>query len=88
MDLDNAARLLEENKSIVLETNKLKLGGDMADNKAEKLVRASPEWAEYIKAMVQARTDANRAKQKLKWIEMRHREQESFEATKRAEMKL
>jgi hypothetical protein len=55
---------------------------------AERDVKASTEWREYIASKVEARTKANRAKQKLKWIEIRHSEQQSFEATARAERRL
>ena len=47
-----------------------------------------PEWREWIETMVEARTLANKARLKIKWIEMKASEQQSFEATKRAEMKL
>jgi hypothetical protein len=38
--------------------------------------------------MVKAREQANLLKVKMEWLRMRHSEQQSFEATKRAEMKL
>jgi hypothetical protein len=51
-------------------------------------VRATQEWREYIGKMVKAREKANLAKVKLKWIDMRFTEQNSREATARAEMRL
>lgn len=91
VDEDNAARLLEETKSTTLEQRKNALvakNPKMADAHAEREVKAAPEWEEWIKAMVNARTRANRLNMALKVIAMRHSEQQSFEATKRAEMKL
>jgi dephospho-CoA kinase len=91
VDLDNAARLLEETKTTVLEERKNALvqqNEKLADNAAERQVKADPEWREWIEAMVKARTAANLAKVQLRYIEMRWSEQQSFEATRRAEMKL
>jgi hypothetical protein len=47
-----------------------------------------PLSEQYREAMVKARTAANLAKVQLRYIEMRWSEQQSFEATRRAEMKL
>ena len=68
--LEGAARMLEETKTAVLAQRKAALG-DMADNKAEKAVKASVEWHEFITKMVEARTAANLAKVKLKYFEMK-----------------
>lgn len=86
-ELDAAATLLEETKSAVL-SQKMAAQGDVAVNRAELMVKASPEWSAHIMKMVEARRKANLAKVKLEWIRMRFSEQQSFEATKRAEMKL
>jgi hypothetical protein len=87
VDKDAAASMLEETKSAVLAQRMAALG-DMAVNRAEQIVKASPEWHDWINGMVNARTAANLAKVKLEWIRMRFSEAQSFEATKRAEMKL
>lgn len=87
VELDAAASLLEETKSAVL-SQKMATCGDVAVNRAEQQVKASPEWSAHIMKMVDARRKANLAKVKLEWIRMRFSEQQSFEATKRAEMKL
>ena len=84
---DAAARLLEETKTTVL-AQRVKALGDMPVTSAERDVKASDAWLEYISGMVEARTDANLARVKVKWIEMRAAEYQSAEATKRAEMKL
>jgi hypothetical protein len=91
IDEDNAARLLEESKTVVLEQRKnalVAVNPKMADAHAEREAKAAPEWQEWIEGMVTARTRANRLKMALKVIDMRHSEQQSYEATKRAEMKL
>lgn len=87
VDKDSAASMLEETKTAVLAQRMAALG-DMPVNRAEQIVKASPEWHEWIAGMVSARTTANLAKVKLEWVRMRFQEQQSSEATKRAEMKL
>lgn len=91
VDQDDAARLLEETKTAVLEERKNALvlqNPSMADSHAERMAKADPEWHAWIRDMVKARTEANRLKLQLEYIRMRHSEHQSFEATKRAEMKL
>ena len=88
VELDAAARLLEDTKSVQLAQRMKALDGAPSVASAERDVKATPEWEADIKAMVEARTKANHSKVKLEWIRMRHAEQQSFEATKRAEMKL
>jgi hypothetical protein len=87
VDKDAAARLLEETKTAVLSQRKSALG-EMADARAERLVKATPEWDAWIKRMVDARTVANRAKVNMEYLRMKFAEQQSAEATARAEMKL
>jgi len=84
---DAAARLLEETKTTVL-AQRMKALGDMPAAHAEREVKANPEWSEFITEMVDARTKANLKKVQLKYLEMQFSEGQSFEATKRAEMKL
>ncbi len=91
VDADNAASLLEETKTTVLAQRKadlIKIEPDLADNAAERRVKADPEWEKWITEMVEARTKANRLKLQLEYIRMRHAEHQSFEASKRAEMRL
>lgn len=87
VELDSAASLLEETKSAVLAQRMAALG-DIAVNRAEQQVKSSPEWSEFIMKMVKAREAANLAKVRLEWMRMRFSEQQSREATARAEMKL
>jgi 23S rRNA maturation mini-RNase III len=52
------------------------------------IVKSSDEWHEYVTKMVEARKQASLLKAQLEYIRMRFSEQQSHEATKRAEMKL
>lgn len=87
VDIDAAARMLEEGKTTYLAQQKAKLG-DIPDSKAERTVKSSPEWADYIKKMVNAKTAANRQKVELDFLKMRHMESTSEEANRRSERKL
>jgi hypothetical protein len=87
VDADSAARLLEETKTAVL-AQRMKALGDMPAAHSEREVKASPEWSDFISGMVKARTAANLKKVQLEYIKMQFSEYQSFEATKRAEMKL
>lgn len=86
-DLDGAASMLEEMKTAVL-SQKMKALGDKPAAHAERDVKSSPEWEDYIRKMVDARTAANTKKFKLEYIRMRHSEWQSANANKRAEMRL
>ena len=87
VDADSAANMLEETKSAFL--NQLMLAqGDMAVSKAEMIVKASPEWKEYVEGMVNARKAVNLLKVQLEYIRMQFYEWQSHNATRRAEMKL
>ena len=86
-DLDNSARMLEEGKTTFLAQRKNALG-DIPDNRAEREVKSSDEWANYIKAMVRAKTAANKARIDCDYLKMRFSEWQSSEANARAERKL
>ena len=87
VDADSAASMLEETKSAVLSKKMADLG-DMPVSRAEMTVKASPEWHDFIRMMVEAREKASLLKVQLEYIRMRFHEWQSHEATKRAEMKL
>jgi hypothetical protein len=87
VELDAAASLLEETKSAVL-SQKMAALGDIPVSHAERTVKSSADWSDHVSRMVKARENANLAKVKLEWLRMRFSEQQSFEATQRAEMKL
>ena len=84
--MDAAARMLDEGKTTYLAQQKALLG-DIPDSKAERTVKASPEWADYIKKMVNTKTTANRQKVELDFLRMRHMERNSEEANARSERK-
>lgn len=87
VDADSAANLLEETKSAFL--NQLMLAqGEMAVSKAEMIVKGSTEWKDYAEKMVEARKQANLLKVQLEYIRMKFYEWQSYNATRRAEMKL
>lgn len=86
-ELDAAASLLEELKSSVLSQWMLKKG-DVPVSHAERAVKASDEWVEYITKMVAAREAANLAKAEMEFVKMKQMEQQSAEASRRAEMRL
>jgi hypothetical protein len=87
VDADAAASILEELKSATLAQLMTELG-DMPVSRAEMQVKADLEWTNYVEQMVEARRKANKLKVQLEYIRMRFSEQNSHEATKRAEMKL
>ena len=87
VEADAAASLMEECKTPTLSQMMLATGADSV-SRSEMLAKASPEWKEYIDKMVEARRKANLLKVQLKWIEMKYGEQQSAEATARAERRL
>jgi hypothetical protein len=87
VDADSAATLREETKSAFYSQLMLE-HADKPVNRAEIAVKASDEWQEYVANMVQARKEANLLKVQLKYIEMKFYEWQSYNATRRAEMKL
>jgi hypothetical protein len=61
----------------------VKARGDIPVARAERDAKASPEWTEYVKKMVEARTAANLKKVQLAFIRMKLMEATSMEATAR-----
>jgi len=86
-DLDAAARMLEEGKTTYLAQRMAALG-DIPVSKAEKTVKASEDWADYVKKMVNAKTRANKARIELEYLKMRYWEESGNAATRRAEMRM
>lgn len=87
VDADAAATILEDTKSAVMAERMLALG-EMAVNKGEALVKASPEWKRHVEAIVNARRAANRLKVQMEYLRMKFQEWSSYEATKRTEARL
>ncbi len=86
-DKDAAARLLEEMKTATL-AEWVVMEGDKPVAHAERDVKSSEKWRDYIKKMVNARQAANRAKFHLKYLEMRFGEWNNSEANARSERRL
>ena len=87
VDADAAATILEDTKSAVMAERMFALG-EMAINKSEALVKASPEWRRHIESIVNARRAANKLKVQLEYLRMKFSEWQSHEATKRTEARL
>ena len=88
---DEAASLMEETKSAVVSEMITKIIGyniGMPFNKAELAAKSSAEYKEFITTMVSLRSKANLLKVKLEYLRMRFSEQQSHEATARAERRL
>lgn len=87
VDLEYAASLLEETKSSVMAQRQAALG-DIPVNRAEQIVKASPEWKAYVEGIVGARREANKAKVIMEFKKLRYYEAQSMSANARAEMRL
>jgi hypothetical protein len=87
VELDRAATMLEETKTLVL-SQKIRAQGDIAHNRAEAEVKASPEWLDYVTRLVEARSAANLKKVQMEYLRMKFSEWQSENANKRAEMRL
>lgn len=87
VEADAAARLLEEGKSAYL-AQRMNALGDIPVSKAEKEVKGSADWSDYIKKLASTRTRANRLKVELEYIKMKHWEDQNANATRRAEMRM
>lgn len=87
VDADAAANMLEDTKSAVL-SEMLQAHADKPVNKGEALVKASPEWRAHVMKIVEARRKANQLKVEMEFMRMKFSENQSSEASKRAEMRL
>jgi len=87
VDAEAAAKLLEETKTAKLAEMKAAYG-DIPDSHAERKVKASRGWQEWIESMCNARKAANRAKVNMKYREMKHFQAQGSDATRRAEMRM
>lgn len=87
VELDKSATMLEETKSAVL-SQKMAALGDIPVSHAERTVKSSPEWQDFIKTMVEARSAANLRKVQMEYLRMKFQEWSSENASRRAEMRL
>lgn len=93
VEKNHAASLLEENKKTVFSQILMEALNEAAEKKmpqwqAEAIVNCSQKWRDYLNSMLEARTAANLARIKMKWIEIRFQEHNSAEANARSERKM
>lgn len=82
-----AAQLMEETKSSIMAQKQAMLG-DIPVNRAEQTIKASRDWHEYLKQIVDARKAANLAKIQMEFARLQYYEAQSKEANARIEMKM
>lgn len=87
VELDGAARLMEESKTAVL-AQRMKQQGDKPAAHAERDAKSSTEWLDYLTKMVDARTRANLAKVKMEWLRIKERELDRSDWAQRTERKM
>ena len=87
IEANAAADILEELKSATL-SQMMQNHASLPVSRAEMMVKSSSEWTDYINSMVEARKTSNLKKAQLEWIRMKFSEQQSREATERAERRL
>jgi soluble cytochrome b562 len=91
VSLNGAASLLEESKKSVFEemvNAVVSKEEKISKTAAEGKVYSSPEWKDYVKKMVEARTLANKARIAMKYAEIRAQERNSEEAAARIERRI
>lgn len=87
VDADSAYSLLDDTKSAVL-AERMQAHADLPVNRAEQLVKSSPEWRDHVEKIGKARKAANLLKVQMEYLRMKFSEWQSQEASKRAEMRL
>jgi hypothetical protein len=87
VDAEAAASIMEQTKTVVM-SQKVKALGDMPSSRAEHIVRATPEWEQFIRDMVEARRMANQYKVDMQVLRMRNSEWIGEDANRRVEAKL
>lgn len=88
---EKVASFMEENKTSALAKKKTELmrqQGEMSEAKAERLVKSSADWEEYLQAMVNLRAEANHWRMELKTLEMEDSERIDKNANARHEARL
>jgi hypothetical protein len=90
-DADAAASLLEETKSATVShlIGQL-IAGDpkLSEARAERTVKGSAQWREYVETMCASRARANRLRLQLEYIRIKVSEWQSHEANSRHEARL
>lgn len=93
VDAEAAADLLSEMKTTTLERLKSELierlkDPDMADNKAERMVKAGTDWPEYLEKLTSARKRAHKLKLQLEYLRMMERREDRMSWLERSERKM
>ena len=91
VDAECAANMLEEFKSTKLEqmkTDVIESQGEMPDNRAERIVKASADWETFMKEMIQARSKALKLKLQLDFLRMKERQEDRMGWLERSERKM
>jgi hypothetical protein len=88
---EKIASFMEQNKDGALSKMKnavMREHGEMSEAKAERLVKSSKEWEEYLQAMVNLRAEANEWRQEMKTLELEDSERMDKNANARHEARL
>jgi hypothetical protein len=91
VEADEAASLMEETKGAILSEMITRVIGSnisLPYNKAELAAKGSIEYRDFITEMVGLRSKANLLKVKMEWLRMKFSEEQSHQATARAERRL
>ena len=87
VDKEAAAQLLEKTQSAIMAQKQAMLG-DIPVNRAEQIVKASPDWYEHIKKVVEAKKVANAAWVDMEYYKMKYGEWNNEQANERTEARL
>jgi hypothetical protein len=91
VDLDAAARILEDTKTAIFSQKVLGLMAEFPHysvSKAEMKIKGSDEWISHLDKVARARTRANEARIHVDYVKMQAMEQQSKEAYERQEMRM
>lgn len=89
IDKAAAARLLEEDKTAVLSrfiSEEVCVNNNLSHAAAERIVKSSPQWGDYIQAMCEARKQSDLARAKLECLRLEFQVRMSNEATARKDI--
>jgi len=90
-DADEFARECEEKKSIYIAEQKnarCALNDKLSDAAAERQVRGSQQYQDFIMQMVNARTEANLLRTQMDYLKMKHEKWRSLNARNRQEREM
>jgi hypothetical protein len=87
VEAEAEASFKEDTKSAVLAQKMIALG-DMPVSRAEMVVKASSDWVELIREIVEAKRHANLKRVQMEYIRMKFSEWQSLDANGRAEKRL